>query len=34
MHILKDINWMDVIVGAVVYFLLGAVWYSFLFQKK
>ena len=34
MHILSDINWLAVLVGAVGYFFLGAIWYSFLFQKK
>ena len=34
MHILGDINWLAVLVGTIGYFLLGAVWYSFLFQKK
>jgi len=34
MHILNDINWLAVLVGAVGYFFLGAIWYSFLFQKS
>ncbi len=29
-----DINWLTVIVAAIAYFGLGAIWYSFLFQKK
>ncbi len=29
-----DINWLAVIVAAIAYFGLGAIWYSFLFQKK
>ncbi len=33
-EILKDINWLAVLVGALGYFMLGAIWYSFLFQKK
>ncbi len=33
-EILKDINWIAVLVGAIGYFMLGAIWYSFLFQKK
>jgi hypothetical protein len=33
-QIFKEINWIAVLVGAVGYFMLGAVWYSFLFQKK
>jgi Protein of unknown function (DUF1761) len=28
------INWLAVLIGAVAYFALGALWYSFLFQKK
>ena len=27
-----QINWLAVLVGAVAYFLLGAIWYSFLFR--
>ncbi|MEO5782317.1 MAG: DUF1761 domain-containing protein, partial [Ginsengibacter sp.] len=33
-QIFKDINWIAVLVGAIGYFMLGALWYSFLFQKK
>lgn len=29
-----DINWLAVIVAAIAYFGLGAIWYSFLFKKK
>jgi Protein of unknown function (DUF1761) len=29
-----DINWLAVLVAAVAYFLLGALWYSLLFQKS
>ena len=29
-----DINWIATLVGAIGYFALGALWYSFLFQKK
>ncbi len=32
--LLIAVNWWAVIVAAVVYFLLGAVWYSVLFAKK
>jgi hypothetical protein len=32
--IFSQINWIAVLVGAIGYFLLGALWYSFLFQKK
>jgi hypothetical protein len=31
---LIDINWLSVLVAAVAYFLLGALWYSLLFSKK
>ncbi len=34
MQIFKDINWIAVLIGAIGYFMLGALWYSFLFQKK
>lgn len=34
MQIFKDINWIAVLVGTIGYFMLGALWYSFLFQKK
>ena len=29
-----NINWIATLVGAIGYFALGALWYSFLFQKK
>jgi len=31
--IFSQINWLAVLVAAVAYFLLGAVWYSFLFKQ-
>lgn len=34
MQIFKDINWIAVLVGTIGYFMVGALWYSFLFQKK
>ena len=34
MQIFKDINWIAVLAGTIGYFMLGALWYSFLFQKK
>lgn len=33
-EIFKDINWMAVLVGALGYFFLGAIWYSFLFKNQ
>ncbi|MDQ6757885.1 MAG: DUF1761 domain-containing protein [Bacteroidota bacterium] len=32
--VLKDINWIAVLVGTLGYFMLGALWYSFLFKEK
>lgn len=29
----SGINWLHVLVAALAYFMLGALWYSFLFQK-
>ena len=33
-EILNDFNWIAILTGAIGYFALGAIWYSFLFQKK
>lgn len=33
-NFLSDLNWLHVLVAALGYFALGAIWYSFLFQKK
>ena len=33
-EIFNHINWLHVLVGALGYFFLGALWYSFLFQKS
>jgi hypothetical protein len=33
-EVLKQINWISVLVATLAYFALGAIWYSFLFQKK
>jgi hypothetical protein len=30
----SDINWLHVFVATLAYYALGAIWYSFLFQKK
>jgi len=32
-EILSNLNWLHILVAALAYFALGAVWYSFLFQK-
>lgn len=32
--IISDINWLHVLVATIAYFALGAIWYSFLFQKQ
>jgi len=31
---LSTINWLHVLIAAIGYFMLGAIWYSFLFRKK
>ncbi len=33
-EVFNHIPWLHVLVAAVGYFLLGSIWYSFLFQKK
>lgn len=33
-EIIQDMNWIAVFVGALAYFMLGALWYSLLFQKQ
>jgi hypothetical protein len=33
-EIFKDINWIAVVVATIGYFVLGAIWYSFLFKNK
>lgn len=32
--IFSNLNWLHILVAAIAYFALGAIWYSFLFQKK
>ena len=32
--VFSEMNWLAVLVGAIAYFALGAIWYSFLFQKQ
>ena len=34
MDSLSSLNWLHVLVAAIAYFILGAIWYSFLFSKK
>jgi hypothetical protein len=31
---LSHLNWLHILVAAIAYFVLGAIWYSALFQKK
>jgi len=31
---LSTVNWLHVLVATIGYFMLGAIWYSFLFRKK
>ena len=33
-EVFQDINWIAVLVGTIGYFMLGAIWYSFLFKNK
>lgn len=30
----SNLNWLHILVATIAYFALGAIWYSFLFQKK
>ena len=32
--ILSDLPWLQILVATIAYFAMGAIWYSFLFQKK
>ena len=34
MDTLSNLNWLHILVAALAYFALGALWYSFLFQKQ
>ena len=34
LNVLGDVNWLAVIVGAVIYFMLGGLWYSPVFLGK
>lgn len=31
--VFSNVNWLAILVGGVAYFLLGAIWYSFLFKN-
>ena len=31
---MSNLNWLAILVAAIAYFFLGAIWYSFLFQKQ
>jgi hypothetical protein len=33
MYAFTDLNWLHILVATIAYFALGAIWYSFLFQK-
>ena len=33
-EVFKEINWIAVLVGTIGYFMLGAIWYSFLFKNQ
>lgn len=34
MYALSNLNWLHILVATIAYFLIGAIWYSFLFQKQ
>jgi hypothetical protein len=34
MYALSNLNWLHVLVATIAYFIIGAIWYSFLFQKQ
>jgi hypothetical protein len=33
MSALSNLNWLHILVATIAYFIIGAIWYSFLFQK-
>jgi hypothetical protein len=33
MNALSNLNWLHILVATIAYFAIGAIWYSFLFQK-
>lgn len=34
MYSFSNLNWLHILVATVAYYLVGAIWYSFLFQKS
>jgi hypothetical protein len=32
--LLSNLNWLHILIAAIAYFAVGAIWYSFLFQKS
>ena len=34
MNVLSNLDWLHIIVATIAYFAIGAIWYSFLFQKQ
>src|SRR5574337_800293 len=34
MYALSNLNWLHILVATIAYYILGAIWYSFLFQKS
>ena len=34
MNALSNLNWLHILVASIAYFAIGAIWYSFLFQKQ
>ena len=34
MYALSNLNWLHVLVATIAYLIIGAIWYSFLFQKS
>ena len=34
MYALSNLNWLHVLVAAIAYYVIGAIWYSLLFQKQ
>jgi hypothetical protein len=34
MNAISNLNWLHILVASIAYFAIGAIWYSFLFQKQ